>query len=492
MNIRTEKEEKIQCDILVIGVFEKETNSHTKMIDDALNNEFSNSVKRKEFSGEANQLKMISTLGKLPAQKVLIVGLGKKEEYKLETLRRAAASAIKVAIASSAKKVVTALHEPATDHASEEQRIATLVEGSLLGSYQFNQLKTQNKDKEKQVDELVIVTKANADKIIKKSEILCNSISRVRDMVNLPGNLVTPTWLADEAVKLRKLGVKVTVYGKSDLHKMGFNALLSVAQGSVQEPKFVVMEYKSSIKLKETYAFVGKGITFDSGGLNIKPAKGMEDMKMDKAGAATVIGLMEAIAKLKMPLNVVCAFPTCENMPSGTAYRPGDVIIGYNKKSIEMMNTDAEGRMVLSDALSYVEKEYTPTAMIDIATLTGACIVALGYWATGLFTKDDKLAEELTAAGNDTHERVWRLPLWDDYKDNMKSDIADVRSIGRGYDAGAIEGATFLSHFVDKVSWAHLDIAGTAWSNDGKHYFTKGGTGNGIRLLVRWLEMKMM
>jgi len=491
MNIRTEKDEKAACDLLVVGMFENEPNAHTKMLDTELNNEFSNAVKRKEFTGETGQLKMISTLGKLPSHKVLLVGLGKKDDYKLETLRRASSAAIKVATASSAKKVITTLHIPNTDHATEEQRITTIVEGSLLGSYQFNQYRTQDKEKEKKVDELIIATKLNAEKVIKKAEIIAHSALHVRDIVNVPANIANPAWLADEAVKLKKHGVKVTVYGKEELKKMHFNALLAVAQGSANEPKFVIMEHGKKSKDTPTYAFVGKGITFDSGGLDIKPAKGMEDMKMDKAGAATVLALMEAVSKLNMPLHIVCAFPTCENMPSGTAYRPGDVIVGHNKKTIEMMNTDAEGRMVLSDALSYVEKEFAPKVMIDLATLTGACIVALGYWATGIFTKDDKLAEELVVAGNETSERVWRLPLWDDYKDNLKSDIADVRSIGRGYDSGAIEGAMFLSNFVDKVSWAHLDIAGTAWSNDGKHYFTKGGTGVGVRLLIRWLEGKM-
>src|SRR3989344_6054462 len=332
MNIRTEKDEKAACDLLVVGMFENEPNAHTKMLDTELNNEFSNAVKRKEFTGETGQLKMISTLGKLQSHKVLLVGIGKKDDYKLETLRRASSAAIKVATASSAKKVITTLHIPNTDHATEEQRITTIVEGSLLGSYQFNQYRTQ-------------------EKVIKKAEIIAHSALHVRDIVNVPANIANPAWLADEAVKLKKHGVKVTVYGREELKKMHFNALLAVAQGSANEPKFVIMEHGKKSKDTPTYAFVGKGITFDSGGLDIKPAKGMKDMKMDKAGAATVLALMEAVSKLNMPLHIVCAFPTCENMPSGTAYRPGDVIVGHNKKTIEMMNTDAEGRMVLSDAL---------------------------------------------------------------------------------------------------------------------------------------------
>ncbi|HLC75199.1 MAG TPA: leucyl aminopeptidase [Candidatus Nanoarchaeia archaeon] len=491
MKIRAEKGdiEKVQCDLLIVGMFDSESNRFTTKLDERLNSELAAAMKRKEFTGEAGQLKMIASLGKLPAQKVLVVGLGKKADYKIENLRRAAASAIRVAQSANARKTITALHHLECEKADEAERITALLEGSLLGSYQFNQFKTDDKEKEKRVDDLIVLTDQPpaAEKAIKKAEIICTAALHVRDMVNLPSNIVTPSWLADEAAKLKKLGVKVTVYGKEELKKMNFNALLAVSQGSVLEPKFVVMEHGSG---KEPVAFVGKGITFDSGGLDIKPAKGMEDMKMDKAGAATVIGLMEAVAQLKMPQHIICAFPTCENMPSGTAYRPGDIIKGYNKKTIEMMNTDAEGRMVLSDALSYVEKEFAPSAIIDLATLTGACVVALGYWATGLFTTDDKLFETLKAAGKETGERVWRLPLWDEYKDNLKTDVADIRSVGRSYDAGAIEGATFLKNFIEKTPWVHLDIAGTAWMPESKFYFSRGATGNGVRLLVKWLEKR--
>ena len=485
MKIIAQKKDNEKCDILVVGMFEQEVDN-IKKIDEKLNGEIAAAIKRKEFTGETGQLKSISTLGKLPAEKFLVIGLGKKADYTKENIRRAAGAAIRVALSLNARKCMTLLHESECKNVSETERIAAVVEGSVLGLYKFNQYKTDKKEQEKQVDEFVILTNnSEASEAIHKAETVCTSTLHVRDIVNTPANIATPRYLAEEALKLKKFGVKVKVYEKDELQKMGFNAFMAVAQGSAQPPVFVVMEYGSG---KDAYALVGKGITFDSGGLNIKPTTGMEDMKMDKAGAATVIALMEAVAKLKLSVHLICAFPACENMLSGTSYKPGDIITSYNKKNIEMMNTDAEGRMVLSDALSFIEKQYAPKVMIDLATLTGACVVALGYWATGLMTTDDKLFEQLNEAGIETGERVWRLPLWDEYKDILRSENADVRSIGRSYDAGAIAGGMFLKNFVEKTPWVHLDIAGTAWMPETKYYYTKGATGTGVRLLMNWLE----
>ena len=475
--------EKMPCDVLVLGMFENEENTFTRKADALLKNELGKALKNKEFSGEAGQIKIVSTLGTMAAHKVLFVGLGKKKDYNLEQLRRAASASFKAARETCARRVVTTLHLCDAKEILHE-RVVALTEGMVLGNYRFSQFKEERK-KEKHVDEVIIVD--GQKESIQRAEVIAAATMHVRDLVNMPPNIATPTYLADEALKLKMLGVKVTVYGKKELEKMRFNAMLSVAQGSAQEPKFVVMEYGKG----KLYSFVGKGITFDSGGLDIKPPKMMEDMKYDMAGAATVMGIMEVVATLKLPVHIVCAFPTCENMPSGTSYRPSDVITAYNGKTIEMMNTDAEGRMILSDALAYIEKEYKPDVMIDLATLTGACIIALGYWATGMLSNDDQLCEELVTAGNETYERVWRLPLWEEYKENMKSDVADVRSIGKGFDAGTIEGAVFLQHFVDKVKWVHLDIAGTAWFNADKYYFSRGGTGAGVRLLVKWLENRV-
>ena len=482
-----EKLEAVKADVLIVGMFEKETNEYTKKLDKILNNEISVSLKKKEFSGEFGEMKAINTLGKIDARKVLVVGLGKKKEYSLEVLRRASALSLKAGRNGGSKVVASLLHTFGIDRTAIADRVQAMCEGALLGSYQFVRFKTQEKEKIKKVEQFVVIEKviADATKGMRKANILSSAVMHVRDLVNIPANIVTPTYLANEALKLKKLGVKVRVFNKKDAKRMGMNAFLAVTSGSAQEPKFVVMEYGSG---KDTVAVVGKGITFDSGGLDIKPSKYMEDMKQDMAGAATVIGIMEAIARLKLKKRVVGAFVACENMPSATAYRPGDVITTYNKKTIEVMNTDAEGRVVLSDALAYMEKQYKPRVIIDLATLTGACIVALGYWATGLLSKDDKLCEELIKAGEETSDRVWRLPLWDEYVENMKSDVADVRNVGRSYDAGTIEGAVFLQNFVDKAKWAHLDIAGTAWDTAGKPYHPKGATGIGVRLLTEYLK----
>jgi leucyl aminopeptidase len=492
MKVTAEKGEvdTISCDVLIVGMHENDENSTAKKIDNLVNHELSDAIKRKEFTGEYGQVKSITTLGKTAAHHIIVVGLGKKEKYTHEQCRRASSVAVKAARMRGAHKVVTTLHHHDTkEKATLHDRIIAVAEGTLLGNYRFTTFKTENKDKEKEIKEFVLLAdeKKEADKAISKARIISAAVTHTRDLVNMPPNIATPDYLAKEAQKLKKLAVKVKVYGKKELIKMGFNTLLAVAQGSVMEPKFVVMEYG---KGKEKIALVGKGITFDSGGLDLKSAKYMEDMKMDMGGAATVLAIMEATAQLKLPVHLICAFPTCENMPSATSYRPGDVITSYNKKNIELMNTDAEGRMILSDALAYMEKQYKPSVMIDFATLTGAVISALGYWATGMLSTDDKLCTELTAAGNETYDRVWRLPLWDEYKDNLKSDVADVRNIGKGYDSGVIEGAWFLKHFVDKVPWVHLDIAGTAWRNDSLHYFSKGGTGAGVRLILKWLETR--
>jgi leucyl aminopeptidase len=487
MKLRHSKEryEKISCDILILGMFEKDQNAYTQHIDAILDKAISTAIKKKEFNGSFGELKGIDTFGKIMARKVIVAGLGKKKDYTLEQLRRVSAATLKAAKASGAKKVASLLHTFGINKASISDRVQASGEGALLGSYQFIQFKTQDRDKIKQVDDFIILEGSNVSTAINKAEIISNAVMKIRDLVNIPSNIVNPKYLAREAQKLKKLGVRVKVIGEKEAKRLGMNAFLAVGAGSENESQFVIMEYGSG---KDSVAFVGKGITFDSGGLNLKPGRYMEDMKQDMAGAATTIAIMEAVAKLKLKRKVICAFAAAENMPSGKAYRPGDVITAYNKKTIEVMNTDAEGRMVLSDALAYIDKHHKPKVIIDLATLTGAVVVALGYWATGLLTKDDKLADELLEAGNASGDRVWRLPLWDEYAENMKSDVADVRNVGRSFDAGTIEAASFLSNFIDKAKWAHLDIAGTGWFTADKYYFSKGGTGAGLRLLMKWLE----
>ena len=309
----------------------------------------------------------------------------------------------------------------------------------------------------------------------------------MRDLANEPGSDLTPAEFAKEAKKLQKLGVKVTVFVKKKIEKLGMTALLAVNRGSVNEPRFVIMEYNGGGKKK--VALVGKGITFDSGGIQIKPGDSMVNMKDDMCGAAVVLGTVRAAAMLKSKVNIVGVFASTDNMTGGNAYKPGDVVPTYSGKTIEIAHTDAEGRVILSDALAYTEKNLKPDYMIDLATLTGACVVALGSVCAAVMGTDKKLIQNLISSGNSTGERLWELPFFSEYHDQVKSEIADVRNIGTlKREAGAITAGTFLGAFVEKTPWAHLDIAGMAWSDREYGYIQKGGTGFGVRLLIHALE----
>ncbi len=452
-----------------------------------INAEVQHLLRSKEFHPEFGETYFISTLGKLPARQLLLAGLGKKQDYSLEKLRRIAAIVLRAAKHHSIKHYASLIQQQG--NFPREGRIYAAAEGTLLAAYDFIQFKTEGREKLKGVESCTLLESAAItpalQKLLEKCQTIAEATNYVRTLVNLPPNIVNPAYLAQEALKLKN-PVNVTVFGKEELKKKGFNGILAVGSGSMQEPKLVTLDY-SPAGAKKSIALVGKGITFDSGGLNLKPATHIETMKMDMAGAAVVLGVIKAAAQLKLPIRIIGIFPACENMPSGSSYRPDDILTMYNKKTVEMINTDAEGRIILADALSYAES-FKPGQIIDFATLTGACIVALGYWATGLLTANDKIASRLINAGEETGDRVWRLPLWEDYKDILKSDLADVRNLGKGYDAGTIQGAVFLSHFVKDTPWAHLDLAGTAFWHEAKYYHPKGATGAGVRLLVRYLE----
>jgi leucyl aminopeptidase len=298
---------------------------------------------------------------------------------------------------------------------------------------------------------------------------------------NLPPNICTPAYLAEEAKKLaRQYKLGVEVLEKKDMEKLGMGSLLSVARASHQPPKFIVLRYEGAAKSKKPLVFVGKGITFDTGGISLKPAADMDEMKYDMSGAGSVLGAIRALAGMKAPVNVVGVIPTCENMPGGQATRPGDIVTTLSGQTVEILNTDAEGRLILCDALAYADR-FTPDVVVDIATLTGACVIALGHVATGLFANDQKLADEIRAAGEDAFDRVWQLPLWEEYQEQLRSNFADFANIG-GRPGGAITAASFLARFTRKYRWAHLDIAGTAWKSGRE----KGSTGRPVPLLVRF------
>lgn len=477
LKIITKKDDfdKIEADLVVLPVFEKQKkNSFIEKLPIRLKKEVRGLIEERSIKGELGEARVLNTLGEIKAKNVLLLGLGKK--LNPEVLRRASAIALRAAKGLNLKNAATTLAQVS----KTEEAVQAIVEGTLLADYSFDKFKSEKG--EKRVESLIILTDKKAE--VSKGIILAEAARYVRELVNLPAAIVTPTYLGKEALKLNDSRTKIKVYGREEIRKIGMNALLAVGVGSAQEPKFIFIEYNGGGK---RVALVGKGITFDSGGLNIKPSRFMEEMRCDMAGAGAVLGVFRAVQKLKLKVNLLGMIPCCENMLGGKAYKQGDILTAFNKKTIEVGNTDAEGRLILADGLSFAEKK-NPVIIVDIATLTGAVVSALGYWATGLLSRDESLVKKLVKAGNDSGERVWQLPMWDDYKDLVKSGIADVVNSHPGYDAGVIEGGMFLSNFVEKVPWAHLDIGGTAWFKENKFYFSKGGTGVGVRLLVNFLE----
>jgi leucyl aminopeptidase len=355
------------------------------------------------------------------------------------------------------------------------------------GLYRFDRMKSKAASRKSPLERVTLHVAErrevkDADEAIKRASAIGAGMDLAKDLGNLPGNVCTPTYLAEQAEALGKeCGFKVQVFDKRQVEKMGMGAFLAVAQGSREPPRFIVMERMAGKKSERPVALVGKGITFDTGGISIKPAAEMDEMKFDMCGAASVLGALHAIAELGLELNVVGLVPTTENMPGGAASKPGDIVSSMSGQTIEILNTDAEGRLILCDALTYAER-FDPAAVVDVATLTGACVVALGHVATGLYSNRDDLADELLEAGREAWDRAWRLPLWDDYQEQLKSPFADLANIG-GRPAGSVTAACFLSRFAGKYAWAHLDIAGTAWTS-GKN---KGATGRPVPLLASFL-----
>jgi leucyl aminopeptidase len=367
-----------------------------------------------------------------------------------------------------------------------EETTMVIADWLAQSDYKFDQFITVRKDpKRKAIGGVVISTAVDSKKAAKRAQAVREGVHTTRDLGNAPCNLMTATQLAKRAEEVCKsVGVKCTVYGRREIERMKMGGLLAVNRGSIEDPRFVVMEYVPR-RAKKHVALVGKGITFDSGGISIKPAEKMEEMKFDMCGAAAVIGIMEAVAKLELPVRVTGIFAATDNLPSGSAYKPGEIITMMSGKTVEIVNTDAEGRMILGDALHYASN-LKPDHLIDFATLTGACVVALGHEAAGLFSNDDALAQKLIECGERVGERLWRLPEWDDYREQIRSEWADMKNSG-GRWGGAITAAVFLKEFVDCPSWAHLDIAGTAYTEENPR-LSRGATGAGVRVTVSFLE----
>lgn len=479
------KEEK--ADALVVFSYEDKEVERvlslplTKVINETINSE--------KFSSKFGEVLIIpkSALSKnLRFNKVMIVGAGKKDKYNEESIRKLGSVISRNAEKYNYSSVVIS-DTWFSKNLNNVLEFRALVEGILLGSYKFDKFISKKEDGEK-LSKVIISrpkTRLDFDKEVDRVKIISEGVFLARDLQNLPSNIATPGYIANVAKEeCEKVGVKVKIIEKDEAEKMGMNLFLAVARGSNEEPKFVVMEYEGGGG-NSWFAILGKGITFDTGGISLKPSEKMEEMKFDMSGAASVIATMVTVAKLGLKINVVGVTPLTENMPSGKATKPGDIVKGMGGIYVEIINTDAEGRLILADALEYV-KRYNPKFVIDIATLTGACIVALGHEAAGLMGNDEKLKKIIKKSSERTFERVWELPLWDEYDEYIKSNFADIKNVGNKY-GGAITAAAFLKKFVN-YSWAHLDIAGTAYSDKEKYYIPKGGTGFGVRLLVDVLE----
>ena len=424
------------------------------------------------------------------AERVLLVGLAGGAELTGERLRRAAGAAAKQAAKSRVPSVAFALPASSLPVADAARAVA---EGLVLGSYAFRDLKSPAPDAPAPValEEATLVLPAGADEGAaaegaRVGEIIGRAENVARQLGNLPGNVATPTWLGETAERIgRERGLKVTVLGPDALREEGLKALLAVAQGSQQEPRLIIMEHAGGPAGQKPLVIVGKGLTFDAGGISIKPAEGMEDMKFDMCGGAGTIAAMQAIAELALPVNVIGIVPSTENLLGGAAMKPGDIVRAHGGKTIEIVNTDAEGRLILVDAISYA-KRFDPAAMLDAATLTGACVVALGHHATGVMGNDEGLVQEVLRAGEATGERCWQLPMFDDYREQIKSEYADIKNSG-GRAAGTITAGWFLREFVGDWPWAHLDVAGTAYGEGKIPYLTRGATGVPTRIFVQWV-----
>jgi len=438
-----------------------------------------------DFSAKKDETTVLYPPGAAP--RVLLVGLGKPEEVDRSAIRRGAAVAAKRARSLGVPRAAFHLSAEARGKLTPTDAGQMIAEGLNQGAWQYNEMKKPGEDKKPPLERFDVIAPEGPAEMIqghKTGEAIGAGQTFARGLQVLPGNVATPTYVANVARELAgRYGFGITILDQAAIIKEKMGALMSVAQGSAEEPRFIAIEYRGLEA--PPIVLIGKGVTFDTGGISIKPAQNMEDMKYDMSGAAAVLGTFEMLGRLKPKVHVVGLIPSTENMPSGTAVKPGDVVTSHLGKTIEIINTDAEGRLILADALSYARR-YHPAAVVDIATLTGAIVVTLGHTASGLMGTDEKLVEEIRGAGDRADERVWPLPLWDDYRDLMKSDIADVKNSG-GRPAGSISAAWFLREFVDGFPWAHLDIAGTAYSDRDDATRVKGPTGVGVRLFSEFV-----
>lgn len=484
---------EVSCDLLIVNLFEgvKHPGGATGAVDQALGGLIKELIGAGEIDGKLGKVPILHTQGKLPAKRVAVAGLGKSGEFDLDKVREASAAAISAAKRVKAKKVVTIVHGAGVGALNAKDATEAVVEGSILGEYKFEGYITKREEPVHKIDELLIVDYVpkkikEIEEGAKVGEIIADSENKARDLVNAPGNKITPSELARYAEALAKeTKLKCEIIDISEAKKMGMEALYSVAKGSKEPAKVIILEYQGGGK--EKIGLVGKGITFDAGGVSLKPSKKLAEMKIDMAGAASVIETMRAISKLGVKKNVIAVIPATENMPDGGALKPGDIVGSLSGKTIEIVSTDAEGRIILADAITYAKK-LGATRLIDVATLTGGCITALGDVASGVMGNDQKLIDQIKEAGKQAGEKMWQLPLYEEYKEYLKSELADIKNCMEDSMASPPTGGIFIQKFVEDTPWVHIDIAGTAYLHKGRGYLSEGATGVGVRALVYFLS----
>ena len=487
--VKNEDVKNIQTDVLIYATTEDEL----KVIDTRFEKLLTNVVGSGDFKAELNKIHVLYPKDIMKAERVLLVGLGKKEELDLEKVRRAFATAIQALSGFKIKNV--AVYHSNIDSFQESDIITCMLEGIILGNYRFSKYVTENK--EKILINLQKIQIVEDDKSIinslqettNKLKIICENVNFTRNLVNESGNITHPDMLENITKNFaKKHNFKFKVLKEKDLKKLGMNLLLAVGRGSPYSSRLILVEYHGDKNSDKHLILIGKGITFDTGGLNLKTSEWMSHMKDDMAGAATVLGMIKTASELKIKKNIAALIPACENMIGPNAYKPGDVIKSYDGKTVEIIDTDAEGRLILADAITYAIKNMKPTFILDFATLTGSIMRTFGNFVTGLFSNDDELSNKVYKAGQKTFECVWRMPIYDEYREDMKGDISDLKNLGPKEYGGAISAAAFLEAFVGKTRWAHFDIAGSAWFEKQRFYIPKGGTGIGIRLFVELLK----
>lgn len=486
IKVATPEKQRGAC--LVVGVFEsKKMTDAAKALDKLSDGYIKDIINQGDLEGKANTTLLLHKVPNVQCKRVLLIGLGKEQEFKDSVFISAVQTAFRKIHTVGITDCALFLSDISVIDRDVPWKVLQIAKLAVESNYCFDQLKSKPEHDKNPLRKITICIRerddlAVAEEALNQGAAIAHGMSLTKDLGNLAANVCTPTYLAEQAKELAKAyKLKATVLEEKDMEKLGMGALLSVARGSHEAAKLIVLEYQGKGKKDKPIALIGKGVTFDTGGISLKPAAEMDEMKYDMGGAASVLGVLKAVAEMSLPINVVGIIPATENMPGGSATKPGDVVTSMSGQTIEVLNTDAEGRLILCDALTYAE-QFDPKMVIDIATLTGSCVIALGKVATGLMANHDGLAQELIKAGEEVVDRAWQLPLWDEYQDLLKSNFADIPNIG-GREGGTITAACFLSRFTKQYAWAHLDIAGTAWKS-GKE---KGSTGRPVPLLTQFL-----